>query len=1082
MQVVEIEKLIEELLNDYYSLESNIFSKKLEKNFRVFEEIEEIKTPRTKAVSKFLYSIGLSMLSSKLQSYKIYETRLSVNQRAYQAIEESLEFFKDSEEYELLEHIYDHLIYLLWQRIPFEFVIVDERLKLLQKLIDYCKKQEEISSKLGDKAFLTSDERIPYRYTIGEFRYLLEKATLSKEEAIDSNEQLKAKIEELAKFDFPKAKFWARKWSHKHACNIEGNKQISFYGGTLIVDGDDVEFRNDSFNRSIKFKMYIDPSTKISTQSAYPEAKIMRTRIFFSTLNPKIERRYDDGLKLDYILENPARSREDAFERENFSIVPQKSEKKDYILVIETTGEVDAQEHATMITERDVSLRVNDPALEVTKNNGITTIKFNLIKKISGTKGPRSSLPEKEEMDYLGYGRSIKFTLYCNINPTFSGTYIFSDPSNWKYCLAASLYMNKLKYKKDWYPNFLNFDFSPILFLEDGNIPLKLFNKPEDGESIGFLKDTGREFPGLLKHIVIFGDFMGDRPLEDRKTELMNLIHMIASISHLAIDEKSVIQIITSNKQYYEEMFQIEAELNKINEKLTRIYKSTTATAIDIEYIQPSEFISNANNKNRKIVNHDFEEVYLVENPILAFALVPLVKYTQSAILSKDELKSEQAQKILKKAKQIWAIGDFKGVKIPKKASTKLTLIQNNIFQKDVNTINEIFRGKIEDDFKSYMDSNYLQRIYPGHTEKDLLNNCILTSFSEEDYSFLTLASNYATNKPATMTIIQEDDEFKTQEKNIISKLKDLRFTETKSVEQKNLNDIGAVIKDSLHILVQKEIEGSENIILLTKIPIPFELYSYNSNPICISKGIGRVCSTDIIDTSIMLTLNMMRQMIMKSGEKILIMAPKYDGDYALPDAINEANTLSKELEKIFKDKTIKKIDEVIDKEWIFKILKEPLKIIHFSGHGFYTDNKSCLILSASADKAPVFLFSDDLEQFVTNSGPITGYPLVFTSACITGQIQEAGSGLEGLASQFIKSGATCFIGTLWEIMDDSAREFATHLYGSLNELDKNLGDIILESRQLLHEKSLKMLKNGEYFDPTGYAFILFGDPTIKIK
>ena len=39
-----------------------------------------------------------------------------------------------------------------------------------------------------------------------------------------------------------------------------------------------------------------------------------------------------------------------------------------------------------------------------------------------------------------------------------------------------------------------------------------------------------------------------------------------------------------------------------------------------------------------------------------------------------------------------------------------------------------------------------------------------------------------------------------------------------------------------------------------------------------------------------------------------------------------------------------------------------------------------------------------------------------------------------------------------------------------------------VESRKLLHEKSLKMLKNGEYFDPTGYAFILFGDPTVKIK
>ena len=108
----------------------------------------------------------------------------------------------------------------------------------------------------------------------------------------------------------------------------------------------------------------------------------MRTRIFFSTLNPKIERRYDDGLRLDYTLETPSRSKGDAFERDTFSIIPQKAEDKDYFLIIETEGEVDAQEHATLITERDVTLRVNDPAIEVTKKNGITKLKFNLIKNI----------------------------------------------------------------------------------------------------------------------------------------------------------------------------------------------------------------------------------------------------------------------------------------------------------------------------------------------------------------------------------------------------------------------------------------------------------------------------------------------------------------------------------------------------------------------------------------------------------------------------------------------------------------------------------------------------------------------------
>jgi CHAT domain-containing protein len=248
------------------------------------------------------------------------------------------------------------------------------------------------------------------------------------------------------------------------------------------------------------------------------------------------------------------------------------------------------------------------------------------------------------------------------------------------------------------------------------------------------------------------------------------------------------------------------------------------------------------------------------------------------------------------------------------------------------------------------------------------------------------------------------------------------------------------------------------------------------------AKAMGRVCSTDITDTSIMLTLNMMRQMIMKSGEKVLIMAPKYEGEWALEDAIKEANTLATELDGIFKGKVTRKIGEPIDKTWIYDNFQDPLKIIHFSGHGHFMDKKSCLILSTPEGKEPICFFPDDLTEFVESSGLIKGYPLVFTSACITGQIQEGGSGLEGLAAQFIKSGATCFIGTLWEILDDSAREFATHLYGNLQQLDKDLGDLVLDSRHHVKETTHADYKKDGFYDPTLYAFILFGDPTAKLK
>ncbi|MHA1650254.1 MAG: CHAT domain-containing protein [Candidatus Helarchaeota archaeon] len=1081
VQSTENEKALLELLEDYYKLDNQLFSEKLEKNFKIFEKLDEVSDPRTRAIGKFLYSVGLSMFAAKLQSYKFYEMRMEMNQKANQAIQEAYDYFKNTDELKILEHIYDQLIFLLWERIPFELVLIDEKLKLIQTLIEYCKKQEEISEKLGDEAFLTKEERIPYRYSMGEFRYLLEKATLSREEAIDSNEKLKEKIMELENYNFPKAKFWARKWKRRHVCEIEKNTKISYFGGTLVVEGDKIEFKNDSFNRAIKLTMYVEPQTKIIEQKAYPDVKVMRSRVFFSTMQPTIERIYEDGLKLEFTIERPIKSREDAFERDTFSITPKKSEDIEYMLVIETSGEVDVQEHATLIIEKDITLRVNDPALEITKSNGITTLKFNLIKKVTESKGPKELIPEREELDYLGYGKKINFTLYCNINPTFSGTFIFTDPSNWKYCLAAALYMNKLKFKQEWYPSFLNFDYSPILFLENGKIPQKVFNKVNE-DFTGFLKDIGREFPGLLEHIIIFGEFMGDLPLEKRKAELMELLQLLASISHLSLDEESVIRIITSNKQYYEEMVQLELELNKINQKLTNIYKSKIAPAIKVEYQTESEFISSINMENKRIYDQNYEEVYLIENPLLAFVLIPLVKYTKSAILTKDEIGSDKAKQIFTKAKKIWALGDFKGVKIPKKVNTELVVIKNEDIQEDILKINEIFKKKIREDYKKYEESDFLRRIYPGYTEEELLENSIVTSVSENDFSFLIIASNYAANKPATMTVIEDNAAFNKNEKEIIEMLSNLRFSKNKMIYQEDIEKLGIKIKQSIHPLVQKGLETAKNIIIITKIPIPFELYYLEGIPLCISKAVGRVCSTDIIDTSIMLTLNMMRRMIMKVGEKILIIAPKYEGDLALPEAIREAAELSRKLKKIFKEKVLKKIDEIVEKEWILKMFQEPLKIIHFSGHGDYVDNKSCLILSVSSDGVPIFLYPEDLEKMIKESGLIKGYPLVFTSACITGQIKEASSGLEGLAAEFIKAGATCFIGTLWEIMDESAHEFASYIYNSLNEVDKDIGEILLESRKKLHKKYVLSLKEGEFFDPTCYAFVLFGDPTITIK
>jgi len=1080
------EDIIIQLLEDYYNLDNKRFAEELEQKFTIFEDLDNIKDPRIQAIGNFLYSIGLAILSDKIGLYRYRDFRKSFRNKAYDAILKAYTYFKETDELKLLEHIYDQLIFLLWDQIPRRIVTVDEKLKLYKKLIEYCKKQEEISEKLGDDAFLKKDERIPFRYILGEFRYLLEKGIISPQEAIDSNNQLIEKIKELEQFDFPKAKFWARKWNRKNVCFIKENNELSFSGSTLCIDGEDITFTNNDYNRSITFKLYLSPKLEIKEQKAYPEMRFLRVGLTFLSVNPRIERTYEDDLILNYRIEHPQKSKGDPFARDMFSIIPQKSLDKNYVFIIETSSQVEIQENATLLIQDDTTLKINICPFETIEKEDITLLKFKLIRKRSDTKGPKSKILDKEELDFMGIGQSINFTLYCNINPTFSGVFIFTDPSNWKYCLSSCLYINKLKYRQKWYPQFLNFDYTPIQFLENGRISEKFFKIVDNNKFSGFLNDIGKEFPGLLNQILIFGEFMVDYSLEDRKKELMNLIQLMTTLSGGSGLEESNIIIITSDKDYYEEMKKLEDELNTINQKLNRTYKTSTTTAFTVKYIENSQFLSETSITNKKIYDHDFEDIYIVDDPVIAFILLPLVKYTQSAIIVKDELDSEIAKKILTKAKQIWAIGNFKEVKIPKKASSKLNIIEVSDYHEHIMKINKIFKEKIEKDFEEYSKSEYLQRVYPGYDEINLLNNCILTSFSENDYSFLTLASNYGANKPATIWVIKEDDEFNKNEKVILNKLGTLRFDEENEITQNDISEIGKSIKQSIHKTIQNGIENSENIIIISKIPIPFELYSYESSdkeiPLCIIKRIGRICSTDIIDTSIMLTFNMLRRMVSKIGEKVLIIAPKYEGIYELKGAITEANNLKNELNEIFKGAIISKIDELIDKNWFFDNFKSPLKIIHFSGHGHFIDDKSCLILSTPKDGDPEFLFPDDLDEYVEKEGLIRGYPLVFTSACITGKVQKSGSGLEGLAAQFIKSGATCFIGTLWEIMDESARILATHIYNNLQQVDKNLGELLLEARIKLNKKSQELLKKENFYDPTCYAFILFGDPTIKLR
>ncbi|MHA1829902.1 MAG: hypothetical protein ACTSWR_00045, partial [Candidatus Helarchaeota archaeon] len=178
METETIKDAILQLLESYYNLDNKKFTEEIESKFKIFEELDNIEDEKIQSIGYFLYSLGLSILAEKVNRYKFRDIQFDLKNKAYNAIMKAYDYFKDSDNLKLLEHIYDQLIMLLWEQIPKKVIIIDEKIKLYQELIEYCKKQEEVSRKLGDKAFLKVEERIPFRYLLGEFSYYLNKGTI----------------------------------------------------------------------------------------------------------------------------------------------------------------------------------------------------------------------------------------------------------------------------------------------------------------------------------------------------------------------------------------------------------------------------------------------------------------------------------------------------------------------------------------------------------------------------------------------------------------------------------------------------------------------------------------------------------------------------------------------------------------------------------------------------------------------------------------------------------------------------------------------------------------------------------------
>jgi CHAT domain-containing protein len=142
------------------------------------------------------------------------------------------------------------------------------------------------------------------------------------------------------------------------------------------------------------------------------------------------------------------------------------------------------------------------------------------------------------------------------------------------------------------------------------------------------------------------------------------------------------------------------------------------------------------------------------------------------------------------------------------------------------------------------------------------------------------------------------------------------------------------------------------------------------------------------------------------------------------------------------------------------------IKLLHLAAHGnFRPDN---------INESPLQLENGELLRPSELAGArVAGLrrqrPLVFLNACHSGQIDFALAGLGGWAEKMVSDiGVSAFIGTLWEVNDQLAAEFAVQFYDLLSA-GKPLGEAFQAARQLV--------RSHDPANPTWLAYTLYADP-----
>jgi hypothetical protein len=147
-------------------------------------------------------------------------------------------------------------------------------------------------------------------------------------------------------------------------------------------------------------------------------------------------------------------------------------------------------------------------------------------------------------------------------------------------------------------------------------------------------------------------------------------------------------------------------------------------------------------------------------------------------------------------------------------------------------------------------------------------------------------------------------------------------------------------------------------------------------------------------------------------------------------------------------------------------ISKGRFGLLHFACHNRFAPGDGSSI-RLDSHFTPTFLATAASDQTLAKARPI-----VFINACRSlGQVPSYNQ-LDGWADKFLRAGAAAFIGSLWDVSDGMAREFAQELYQRLAGGDP-MGTAVMAARRAAAAQP---------GDPTWLAYAVYGDPQARVE